>query len=835
MNTYNAFRPHFDTKTFVKPESLFFPIYSWTWNDYLTEDGIKEQIDEFVTRGIKNLYVIPISKSFRPHNMRVRLSPDYMTNDFLKLFHFAVDYGRKNDLSFWLYDEDAWPSASCGGKVVQSCPELIQKEISYKKVSLTSSVPYYGSDKNFLAAFLDGRRISLPFQTNTDCEITVYFINERHAFNNPYPDILDPRTADLFLTLTHEKYALEFGNEFADVFPCVFIDEPNLAPYPWTQSLDEEFTKKYGYDLKNFLPSIFDEECTDEAGIRARIDYRNCIADLLVKNFYMKISTWCRNHNVLLTGHADGDDSILSYRMNGNLPTVLRSLDIPGIDTILRQIFPSEKKELQIDFIDFIYKKNTAENKFFPRIAASAANQTGKRFAMSESFAVYGSGLTYDQMRYVIHFQAVRGINIFNYMTAPYSDSSDLLTALRPIFCAQIPGSDEKSLFDTYVARLSYLLSLGDSNIHTALYFPICDVFAGGEYARLAADSYEQSGDCLEKKNINFDIIDDRIILSAQPSSTVNAGLCAYERIIVPECCFMPSEVSKKLQEFEKNGVKIITPDTLSSITSLPSEKSPSFKSSGHIKSVRRTLQNGALYFLYNEGYSSETTDVTFEETLPMYELNLTNGEIYYAQNPTTIRLESGEGIAFLFTSNTLTVNPRATDVEALSHHIILREFDVEILHRTILDKEKLTVTMPEGTTKKISLPTDSSPFGSKFSGDLLYKTEFTAHRSENDFFIIDLYNVCDSCEIILNDQSIGIIFAPPYRLCAPASLLKDKNTLKIRVSNTLANLFASTDVYDGHSYRDIGTYHYAEREFEKENDSCGLKSAVSIYLKSSI
>ena len=48
----------------------------------------------------------------------------------------------------------------------------------------------------------------------------------------------------------------------------------------------------------------------------------------------------------------------------------------------------------------------------FPVYAASVAHQNAVRFAFTESFCVYGNGLTPAQMKWLIDYQYVRGINL---------------------------------------------------------------------------------------------------------------------------------------------------------------------------------------------------------------------------------------------------------------------------------------------------------------------------------------------------------------------------------------------------------------------------------------
>ena len=51
-------------------------------------------------------------------------------------------------------------------------------------------------------------------------------------------------------------------------------------------------------------------------------------------------------------------------------------MDVPGVDAIWRQLFPGRPAN------------------YFPRYAASAAHQNGGRFALSESFGIFGDSLS---------------------------------------------------------------------------------------------------------------------------------------------------------------------------------------------------------------------------------------------------------------------------------------------------------------------------------------------------------------------------------------------------------------------------------------------------------
>ncbi|HCB95851.1 MAG TPA: hypothetical protein DEP65_09765, partial [Ruminococcus sp.] len=121
MNPYNTWEQAFAPEKFSTPDPFCYPIYSWVWNDDLTKENIYEQLDFFAENQMKNLYILPISKKFR-NNMPSLLQPDYLQDSYLDTFRDAILYGKEKGLRFWLYDEDAWPSASCGGQVVRKYP-----------------------------------------------------------------------------------------------------------------------------------------------------------------------------------------------------------------------------------------------------------------------------------------------------------------------------------------------------------------------------------------------------------------------------------------------------------------------------------------------------------------------------------------------------------------------------------------------------------------------------------------------------------------------------------------------------------------------------------------
>ena len=130
-------------------------------------------------------------------------------------------------------------------------------------------------------------------------------------------------------------------------------------------------------------------------------------------------------------------------------------------------------------------EEETERMPFFTRIATSAARQMKRNLALTETYSIYGDGISPDEMRYASNYQAVRGINVFNFLTLPYGKTRCSALMMRPAFCPEKPGFGSLAHINKYYARLAYLLRLGYAEGDTALYHPCTDYMASSTPAAL--------------------------------------------------------------------------------------------------------------------------------------------------------------------------------------------------------------------------------------------------------------------------------------------------------------------------------------------------------------
>ena len=80
-----------------------------------------------------------------------------------------------------------------------------------------------------------------------------------------------------------------------------------------------------------------------------------------------------------------------------------------------------------------------------------------------------------------------------------------------------------------------------------------------------------------------------------------------------------------------------------------------------------------------------------------------------------------------------------------------------------------------------------------------------------------------------MNGVSLGVLIAPPYRAELPKALLKEKNEIVVRVTNSAANEFEHTKTFDKYQKNQLTRYYDVERKFHISSLSGGLFGPVRL------
>lgn len=379
----------------------------WYWNCDPSEAMIMRQLAAIRDAGFRSVCLHPMPQNFRPHDFLAGMRISYLGKRYFQYFRRVVAECRRLGLLLILYDEGGWPSGTACGRVVRGNPEFAARVL----------VRDGGNGFQAIPADPAGWR----------------------------SDLLNPDATRKFLRLVHERYREAVGEEFGRTIRGIFTDEPTLPgaigtpQIPWSPLLPEEFRRRNGFAVEELYPLLFAPAGDSAEAERAQRLYLECCTELFARNFFEVIAAWCHAHRLELEGHLAGEDMIsIHARCFGSYLKLVDHLDVPGVDTISRQIHPR------------------SGDGAFAKLALSAAIRNRRTETVSESFNVYGPGATPSVLNYVANAQFVRGIS--RLMVMPFLASA---AGLRKISCGT-DFSPRNPLWRLFPALTAHWRWLGD-------------------------------------------------------------------------------------------------------------------------------------------------------------------------------------------------------------------------------------------------------------------------------------------------------------------------------------------------------------------------------------
>jgi len=798
---------------------IYQPAYTWLWNTTVTKEEIARQIDEMYESGIRAFYALGEPSNFRPTMRRTHLSPEYLTDEYIELVHFAYEYAKKKGMNSWLYNEGGFPSGFAAGIVREKCPETARKTIGCNEFVLEAGKAYAPAE-NAIAAFIGTERIESGKVFTTDTTLREFRIVEGDAPRCTRTDNAQMKNVEIFLEVTHEALKKRFGDAMGTDVTLMFDDESYMTN--WTPGMEEMFKARYGYDMLDYLPFItrkMQPETDDQ--YRAVSDHLMLCGDLVRDNYFIPMKKWLNEHNMLSTGHLDNDNKTDGTIRNyyGNLMQTLRAFDVPGIDVIWSQIgYPDEKGRCCSDTPRDSDHRNF---EFFPLIASSAARQQGHTKAVSETFAVYGSHVNGEEMRYNVTYQAVRGISLFNFMVISFDRKTPMCLQYRPNFNGENPGMDMLSQIDNYTARISAILQNSKADVRTALYYPLRSICAAGVKGRAAEDAFAAIGNILEANCVSFDIIDEELVESGRTED--GRLICEhveYDNVFVPFGDFERPEIISKLSTCNKKLVPTIG------------------RTASKLMARKMAFENS------DDGYFVANCDgVTLNDTVAIktsktpYAIDLDTGdicEIEYTRDGDNVlvpvTLMRGEAIMLLLTDKKRTFRPIIREVEG--SRTVLEDVKGYINRRYSLDKFNAPANeyFTEETGEKVGL----CGWDITYSGEATYTAVIPKLSESEGTVMLDLGEVHHFARVMLNGEKIGEVTMPPYILplgCA-CHKVKEGDVLTVTVANTISNVCARAEYFGKQDPADVGGYHKNMRNFEERlSVQGGLIGPVSVYI----
>ncbi|MBE6657462.1 MAG: hypothetical protein E7604_03360 [Ruminococcaceae bacterium] len=802
---------------FKQISSAYYPAYTWLWNTTATKEKIEAQIDEMYDAGIRAFYVLGEPENFRPTTRRTHLRPEYLSDEYIELVYHAYEYAAARGMYTWLYNEGGFPSGFAGGLVRQADPSTGIRAIGARTVTLDAGAAYTPSP-DALAAYCGDDRITAGQIFSEAVTVTEYADVEGDAPRCTRTDNASRRNVALFLALTHEKLKSRFGDVMGTDVVYMFDDEAFMGT--WTPGMDRMFSEKYGYDMLDYLPYITRRaEPVTEVQARAVSDYHMLCGELVRDNYFVPMKQWLNAHGMKSVGHLDNENSMRHiFNRYGDSMELFRAFDVPGVDVIWSQItYPHPDGRC---CKDRPYDRDNGNFEFFPRLASSAAHQCGHSVALSESFAVYGSHVTPEEMRFVVNFQAVRGISLFNFMVVSLDRSSAMCLQYRPNFNPTNPGMDMLHGINDYTARLSAILQNSRPVITSALYYPYRTVGACGCWGQEAAKTFVDLGHMLEDAGVSFDIIDEALVRDAAlvsydgGTALVYNGV-RYDNVFVPDGVSMEDgAVLAKMHACGHTVVPVMQ------------------RTRRDIHGRHIVLDDGTEgYFICSAAGETVSDTVRIQSTRIPYAVDLETGElctVEYSREGGTlvlpVTLLRGAGMMLILTEEQQDACPLYRETE----RAVLPLTDAYIRRRYSLDVSAGPQNTYFSAADGAHLP-GLGLWDASVSGEAVYtfRVETLPQRSDTGKLVLDLGEVHHFARVFRNGTQIGEITMPPYRMMLSEVCVGDE--ISVTVANTTANVCHNDPFFDAVEPYYVGTYHENMKKVEVLAPAGGLIGPVSI------
>lgn len=599
----------------------------WFWNDRLSADEIRWQIQEMAAAGVRGFYI----------HSRQGLGQPYLSTSFLDLVEVAFDEARRLGLSPHLYDEYPYPSGVAGGEVILGRPELQATRLAQTNFDtdggpvcrdlpagyvlactvcpLVEGRPDWSAERDLRAAV----GMAMPDESYNLGGLTVYN-RKRYFASNPRPrletdlppgrwrvfasvqmrvgghkywdnyvDVLNPDAVAEFLRLTHERYAARFGERLAQEVPSIFVDET----YPgWSARLPAEFAAAYGYDLGASLSAL--QDASHPRHQQVSRDLRELTYRLFCTSFEEPVSRWCHEHGIRYAGEKE------SMRL-----AQLRYMDIPGCD-------PGHTKAgtRREDLLGQSPRRNA-------RTTASAAYFYGKEGALCECYHSLGWSGTLQDARLIAENLIWAGIRYLVPHGLFYSTHALKKHDAPPTFFFQMPYWPLFGQLSNRVKRLLDAFAGTWIDAHVLLVEP-----SAGQPTRAQLGDFEDLQHALVAAHVDFLTCDRDILAEGEiRDGQLRLRDLTVDTIIVPAMADPEPELTAWLATFPGT---VLYRDAFASVDELAQAAPPALSlgtDANRVFGVIRTDGKSRRILLVNNG--STPVDLHIEPGFPVVETPL--------------------------------------------------------------------------------------------------------------------------------------------------------------------------------------------------------------------
>ncbi len=537
-------------KEFNNPSKSFRSAPLWVWNTKVTYDDIDRMLKELKEQGFGGAFVHP----------RPGMITDYLSNDWFDLYKYSLKKGKELGMDIWIYDENSYPSGFAGGHVPAEMPESYNQGqgLAPQKVEIIPD----NAKEFYLCLKKEGNTfVDITSQLNNyKNRKSEYYLYKKTYYGNSawhggysYVDLLYPGVTQKFIDVTMSGYEKHFGKQLGTEIKGIFTDEPNIASsggLRWTPDLFEVFQKQWGYDLKNVLPLIGEEE---DNWKQVRHNYTETLTQMFIDRWAKPWYEYCRKKKMLWTGHywehgwpdmSHGGDNMAMYAWH----------QMPAIDMLFNQ-FNDSHPQAQFGNIRAVKE------------LSSAANQMGYVRTLSETYGGGGWDVTFEDLKRLGDWEYVLGVNFMNQHLSHMTIVGARKYDYPPVFTSISPWWSDYKTQNDYFARLSLLLSQGKQENDILVLEPTTTAWLYFSYVKghpktmEVGINFQNFVTKLEKSQVEYDLGSENIIKDQGKieKNLFVVGKRGYSKVVIPPMTEnLNAATFKLLKKFVASGGKLL-------------------------------------------------------------------------------------------------------------------------------------------------------------------------------------------------------------------------------------------------------------------------------------
>ena len=604
-------------ESFRQPPSEYHPFVRWWWNgDKVEADELVRELHLLKEAGIGGVEINPIAFPSYCDSIG-KPSLQWLSPEWIDMLQICFDEAKRLDMTCDLLVGSGWPfgaeflNEDERAQIVVNYAETVTgpTTLTIVRDSLCThampkvSSPYKGNTKELMLLRLypnpassvnDGIdvlqtdsvfTIDIPegdFTLAALVKITGFLevINGAPGAAGPVLDHFNTEAVNRYLYHMSDQIEAQIG-PLKGRIRALFTDSMELEGANWTSDMAEEFQRRYGYDITEYMPFILFKigsmgsalnyhpvvPVTDEFQKwveRARYDFEDFKAQLMQERFTATYLGWCHALGVKARAQAYGRGF---YPLENAM-----GYDIPEGESWTTNWLRHKPGE---EMSETDYRRGrayTMVNKFVSSAAHLADNRMVSCEEMTNTYTVFN--MTLEQLKIGGDQSAISGVTHSVFHGFNYSPNLEVefpgWVRYGAYYSENNPWWPYFKYYNDYKARLSYALRHGTYYADIAILNPENDMWStigmqNEPFPNTTRAPYKTLiWEAINKCGGGVDYVSENIL---QQSTVKRGNLCfnkrQYNTLFLIDVERMHPETAKQLLRFVKGGGKLLCIDTI--------------------------------------------------------------------------------------------------------------------------------------------------------------------------------------------------------------------------------------------------------------------------------